>query len=103
MWRKTDTLFSVSVLSSPCPHAPISPSKSCKPHPSFALIHRPLRHRPLTLDALNHLLQLCLHHHTSYNHLCKRRMQRLEIEDQVQLADILEKAIEGLYEDLDEI
>ena len=30
-------------------------------------------------------------------------MQRLEVENQIQLADILEQAVEGLDEDLDEI
>lgn len=30
-------------------------------------------------------------------------MKRLEVEDEIQLANILEEAVQGLYEDLDEV
>lgn len=30
-------------------------------------------------------------------------MQRLEVEDEVELADILEEPVKGLYEDLDQV
>jgi hypothetical protein len=46
---------------------------------------------------------LGLDHNTANNHLAQRRMQGLEIEDQIQLADILKQAVQGLDIDLDEV
>jgi hypothetical protein len=49
------------------------------------------------------LVELCLDDDTADYHLSERGMQRFEVEDQVEFADILEKAVERLHKDLDEI
>jgi hypothetical protein len=57
----------------------------------------------LCFDSLDHLVELCFHDYSADYHLAKCRMQRLEVEDQVELAHIFEEAVESLYEDLDEV
>ena len=44
-------------------------------------------------------LELALADH----HLSQGRVQRFEVEDQVQLAHVLEEAVQSLYEHLDEV
>lgn len=57
----------------------------------------------MPLDALDHLLQLRLHHHAAHNHLRQASVQRLKVEDQIQLAHILKQPVQGLDVDLDQI
>ena len=82
------------------PH-PLPKPSNPKPHPP--LTHRPLRHLPLPLDARNDLLQPRLYNHAPYNHLPQDCMQCFKVENQIQLAHVLEEAIEGFDEDLDEV
>lgn len=44
-----------------------------------------------------------LNYHAANYHFAQSRMQRLEVEDQVELAYVLKKAVKGLYEDLNQI
>lgn len=86
--------------SSPPRPQPLPPPKRAKP-PTTPL--GPLRHPPLRLDALHHPLQPRLDDHAAHNHLVERGVQRLKVEDQIQLAHVLEQAVEGLDEDLDQV
>src|SRR5690606_38531433 len=45
----------------------------------------------------------CFYDHPAHNHLAKCRMKGLEVENQVQLADILEQSIKRFDKHLDEI
>lgn len=85
------------VPSSPPARSPPSP------HARPTLIHRPLRNLPLRLHPLHNLLPPRLHHHTPHNHLSQHRMQRLEIENQIQFTHILEKIIQALDEHVDQV
>lgn len=89
--------------SSPSSPNTIAPSKSAKTQGTFAFVHRPLCNSTLSFYTLDNFIKLGFYHDSSHNHLAKRGMQCLEIEDEVQFADILEEAVKGLYEDLDEV
>lgn len=76
-------------------HAQPSPQSTSQPHAaSPTLVNRPLRHRSLRPHALHDLLHIRLNHHPSHNHLAQRRMQRLKVENQIQLADILKQPVQ---------
>ena len=86
-----------------CPHRSIASAEASKAHPAFALVHRPLCYGSLRFNTLNDFVELCFYNYASHDHFPERSMQRFEIEDQVQFADILKQAIERLDEDLDKI
>ena len=46
---------------------------------------------------------MCFYDHASDYHLSERGVECFEIENQVQFAHVLEKAVKGLHENLDEI
>ena len=54
-------------------------------------------------DCLAYLLDACLTHKTIYDHLVKHVAQLMRIENQVDLAYILENIVEDFNEDLDEV
>lgn len=70
------------------------PSSPPDPHATTAaklpLVDRPLRDPPLTLDPFHHAVQLRLDDHAAHNHLAQGRVQRLEVEDEIELAHVLE-------------
>lgn len=57
----------------------------------------------LTSYALHDTVQTGLYNDATHNHLSKHRMHRLVSEDEIQLADVLKKAIQRLDEDLDQV
>lgn len=66
---------------------------------SLLLPQRPF----LTANTGDNLVNIRLYHHAANNHLTEHSMHSLIPEDEVQLADILEHAVQCLHEDLDEI
>lgn len=68
-----------------------------------AFVDRPLRDSALSFDGLDNLIELRLNYNAAHNHFAQCGMQGFEVEDQVELADVFEEAIEGLDEDLDEV
>jgi hypothetical protein len=81
----------------------LTTSSPPRPYARPTRIHRPLRNLALRLDTLNNLLPARLNHNTTHNHLAQHRMQRLEIENQVQLAYILKQVIQTLDKDVDQV
>lgn len=68
-----------------------------------SLIDRPFRHLALTLDAVDYPLERRLDDDPTDDHLGQGSMQRFEVEDEIELAHVLEQAIQGLDEDLDQV
>lgn len=91
-------------LSSKSPPSP-QPRQATPPHPRTRRLDRPLLPHPAFLlpHARHDLLQVRFHHHAADNHLTQHRMHRLVPEDQVQLAHVLEHAVQRLHEDLDQV
>lgn len=86
----------------PCPQA--SPSTHAySPASEFALVDGPLGNASLALDTVDDSIELRLYHDTSYNHFSQCCVECFEIEDEIQLAHVLEQAVKRLHEDLDEI
>jgi hypothetical protein len=90
------------------PSTPTQPSECQAAQATFAasasaLINRPLRDSSLGFNPLDYLIELCFYNYTADYHLAKRRMQGLEIEDQVKFAHVFKEAVEGLHKDLDEV
>lgn len=67
------------------------------------LVNRPFGYCPLCSHTGDDAVHVRLHHHPAHYHLGKRRVQRLEVEDQVQLADIFEELIKRFNVDLDQV
>jgi hypothetical protein len=86
------------------PHkVPTHPLKS-RPQPRTPpLVHRPLGHRALRPHPRNDPIRARLNHHATDNHLAQRRVQRLEVEDEVKLAHVLEQAVQRLDVNLDDV
>ena len=83
---------------------PHRPSKPCPATTAkLPLVDRPFRNSPLTLHSLDHPIKLRLDHDAAHDHLAQRGMQRLEVEDEVKLAHVLEEPVESLHKDLDEV
>ena len=91
------------IVSSSCPHTAISSTKASEAHAALGLIDRPFRDGALALHALKYLFQLSFDHDASHYHFSERGVECFEVEDQVQLAHVFEKAVEGQHKDLDEI
>lgn len=81
-------IYSTSPSSSPRPDK--RAAKACSQPGTSSLVNRPLRDCALRLDSRDDLVQLRLNHDPAHDHLAECRVQGLEIEDQVQLANILE-------------
>ena len=82
-------------------------TSSCSPDPLSqripAFVDRPFGYSSLRFNTFNDLFQASLHHHTSDDHLAKYGVQCFKIENQIQLANVLEKPVKRLDEDLDQI
>ncbi|POR38902.1 Frataxin-like protein, mitochondrial [Tolypocladium paradoxum] len=86
--------------SSPCP-GKVSTHAETRAQPRAPpFVDGALRNSPLRSYARDDAVQARLDHHSSYNHLRQRSVQRLEVEDEVQLAHVLEKLVQGLDVDL---
>jgi len=68
-----------------------------------AFVRRALRNGALGLDSGNDAICVCLDHYATDNHFSQGCMQRLVVEDEVQLADIFEESIKGLHIYLDQV
>ncbi len=81
-----------------------SPSSAAAAAASGApLVYRPLRHAALAAHAVDDALERRLDDDAADNHLGERRVQRLEVEDEVELAHVLEEPVERLDEHLDQV
>lgn len=100
--QPSHSLLLVDITSPPGPHSIASPEPS-KSHAAFPFVHRSLRNRALCLDALYHFVQLCFNYNAAHNQLAEGGMKGLKIENEVQFANILEQAVEGLYIHLDQV
>ena len=89
------------MCSSPRPDERSAQSRTKPRRPCF--VNRSLRDGTLGLDARYDAVHVCLDDHASHNHFAKRRVQGLEVEDQVQLAHILEQLVQRLDVDLDQV
>jgi hypothetical protein len=95
------TASAASPLFFPCPVTLSSRHNQClspsSPHARTnsrpTRIDRPLRELALRFDTLNNLLSPRLNHNPTRKLLSEHSMQRLEIEDQVHLARVLEKVV----------
>ncbi|KAJ8112807.1 hypothetical protein OPT61_g4912 [Boeremia exigua] len=96
-----DSFFLISLPPRPQPPAP--PHAYPAGTPKLALVDGPLGHAALALDPLNNPIKLCLDHYPPDNHLAQGGVQRLEVEDEVELAHVLEQAVQSLDEDLDQV
>lgn len=82
------------------------PTHPLKPRPqprTPPLIHRPLGHRALRPYARDNPIRARLNHHAADNHLAQRRVQCLKVEDEVELAHVLEQAVQRLDVHLDNV
>lgn len=93
----------LELLSSPRPDkVPAHTKASAQPRaPRF--VDRPLRYGTLGLDARDDPIEVRLYHYTADDHLGQRGVQALEVEDEVQLAHVLEQLVQRLDVHLDEV
>ena len=89
----------------PPPKRPAQPAHGGPDPTATGLLRprRPLRYPPLHPHALDDSLQRRLDDDPSNDDLGEGRVQRLEVEDEVELAHVLEHAVEGLDKDLDQV
>lgn len=70
---------------------------------SAHVVTRALRDSALGPDALDDAIEARLDDDAADYHFAERGVQRLVVEDEVQLADVFEQAVERLDEDLDQV
>lgn len=96
--HKPDTLichrlgYHCTLTLSPCPQPPTS-THPYPTTPKLALVHWPLCNPSLTLYTLDYSIKLRLHNDASNNHFSKRSVQCLEVEDEIELAYVLEQPV----------
>ena len=63
----------------------------------------PLCYFSLTPHTINNLVKRCLYDHATNDHFSQASMQGLEVENQIQFANIFEEPVERFNKDLDQI
>lgn len=91
----------------PSPHIPRAHEAS-PPHahsrpasPAHTPLLWPLRNLPRVAHSFDNLVEIRLDDAPADDHLLERCVQRLKVEDEVELADVLEEGVERLHKHLD--
>src|SRR6187551_2155399 len=83
--------------SPPMPHKiPTHPLKAPPQPPTPPPLHPPLGPPTLRPHPRDNPIRARLNHHAADNHLAQRRVQRLKVEDEVELAHVLKQAVQRL-------
>lgn len=96
-------LFVLEPASSPSPDKVPAHTEACAQSRAPRLVDRPLRHRTLGLDPRDYPVEVRLYHHAADDHLGQGGVQALEVEDEVQLAHVLEQLVQSLDVHLDQV
>lgn len=93
----------LDLSSSPSPDkVPAHTEASAQPR-APRLVDRPLRHGALCLDPRDDPVEVRLYHHAADDHLGQGGVQALKVEDEVQLAHVLEQLVQRLDVHLDQV
>lgn len=97
------SLLERNAVSPPCPREVGAHTKTAGQSGGPAFVHRAFRNCSLRPDSRHYAVPIRLYDDAAYDHLRQRSVQRLEVEDEVQLAYILKQLIQSLDVDLYQI
>lgn len=93
----------LELASSPSPDKVPAHTKASAQPRAPRLVDRPLRHCTLGLDPRDDPVEVRLYHHAADDHLGQGGVQALKVEDEVQLAHVLEQLVQRLDVHLDQV